>query len=74
MSRANLTHQVLLFVPDGLGVVPHEAHGEEKVNDREDGVQPQEVIAEGTHLSSGALPGKGLGLGLRAGLGTLSGH
>lgn len=43
----SLTHQVLLFVPDGLGMVPHEAHGEQQVNDGEDGVQPKEVVAGG---------------------------
>ena len=44
---ASLTHQALLFVLDGLGVVPHEAHGENEVNDSEDGVQPKEVVAGG---------------------------
>lgn len=44
---SSLTHQVLFFVLDGLGVVSHEAHSEDEIDNSEDGVQPKEVIAEG---------------------------
>lgn len=42
----SLTHQAFLFVSDGPCVMPHEAHGEEEVDDGEDSVQPKEVIAK----------------------------
>lgn len=64
------THQALLLVPDGLGVVPHEAHSEDKVEDSEDGVQPEKVVAGGgggpAAIGAG-LPSRGGGAGLRPG-------
>lgn len=42
----SLTHQTLLFVSDGPCMVPYKAHGEEEVDDGEDGVQPEEVVAK----------------------------
>ena len=56
-----LAHRVLLLVLDGPGVVSHEAHGEEEIDDGKDGVQPKEVIAERGHLPSG--PGSHTGWG-----------
>lgn len=41
------TYRVLLCVLDGLGVVAHEGHSEEEVDNGEDGVQPKEVVAGG---------------------------
>lgn len=67
----SLTHQVLLRVLDGLGVVPHEAHGEEEVNDSKDGVQPKEVVARGGHHLPSGLDPQGRGWGSLWGLATL---
>ena len=49
--------------------MPHEAHGEEKVNDSEDSVQPEQVVAGGVgghHLPSGGGSQAG-GWGAKAG-------
>lgn len=60
------THQALLLVLDGLGVVSHEDHGEDEVKDSKDGMQPKEVVAveRGEHpLPSRLGPQAGAGLG-----------
>lgn len=48
-------------------MVPHEAHGEEEVNDGKDGVQPKKVIAKGGHHLTSGLGSQAAGLGARAG-------
>ena len=63
MHRLPPTHQALLLVLDGLGVVSHEDHSEDEVKDSKDGVQPEEVVAVGRgeqHLPSRMGPKQGL--------------